>query len=139
MKLQLAILLSLTFLSSQLLAQTISTQLETETATVTASQGVRLSLMKPFLETRLDTEFPGLEGGTTKSRENETSFGLGVGYADLPIRDIGFTTNASYLFLDQDQADSILRLDGNLGYAFNSKLNLKGGVNVSKYFDGEIG
>jgi hypothetical protein len=105
----------------------------------TSAKGFRIALVKPFLDWEAETK---ADSFTIKSDgEFEKEVGFSVGFAYLPIRSIGFTVNASYLsFNDQGDSDKIhlLRADGNVGYAFNEILSLKGGLNISDFTNSEL-
>ncbi len=60
-----------------------------------------------------------------------------MGYANLPIQELGFTTNLALIEMKSESSANIARIDGNLGYAFNNYVNLKGGLNIMKYYTGE--
>jgi hypothetical protein len=128
-------------------AQTITTQLETETPTVQVSKGVRVTAIKPVLEQRYSSFFPG-EAGTVKRRLNpdDEAFGIAIGWADVPVRDLGWTTNLSYIDLgeqnnEEDRIDArgLARFDANLAYGFNSKFTGRIGANMTKFVQGDLG
>ncbi len=66
----------------------------------------------------------------------DSVFGVAVGYASLPVQELGFTTNLAYMEARKDRSANIARADGNLGYAFNNNVNLKGGLNILKFTSG---
>ena len=137
-------------------AQTISTKIETEAPAVKASKGVRVSIIKPIFEQRYSSFFP-QTGGTVKRRLNPDTdaLGLSIGWADVPVRELGWTANLSYLDLDlgvdwergtvekdvrdKVDADGLARADFNFAYGFNSKFNGRIGANISKFTQGEVG
>lgn len=99
-----------------------------------ASQGVRVSLVKPSLS--MEVKFSDSDESLTFKENIDSALGLAVGYASLPIQELGYTVNGSLFDLKEAEGSaSMFRMDGNLGYAFNSIFNLKGGLNVS-FFDG---
>lgn len=101
-----------------------------------SSQGFRISILKPTLDTKTAAKFQGFSfDGTGKP---DSAIGLSVGYAKLPVQELGFTTNLSLIEAKSEGTANIVRLDGNLGYAFNKYVNLKGGLNVMKFTKGEI-
>jgi hypothetical protein len=91
-----------------------------------STQGVRVALLKPFLNRGITAE-----GRRIKIGDIKDSLGYAIGYAHLPIRELGFTTNLAYLAFWESE-DSLVRLDGNLGYAFDEIVNFKGGLNGSQ-------
>ncbi len=139
MKLVLAGILSVFTVNA--FAQTISAPLETEAPVVKQSRGIRVSLIKPILEQRVSASYPGVEGGKVKENPEEAAFGVGLGWADLAVRDMGWMINLAYLDLGdgdlQEVIDGIVRLDGNLAYGINEKLNVRGGINLTKYTQGD--
>lgn len=96
-----------------------------------SAKGVRVSFLKPDLELKVKATYE--ESSFSGSNKLEDTLGVGVGYAFLPVQNLGWTTNFSYIqFKDSRDTAHFLRLDGNLAYTFTDVLNLKGGVNVSK-------
>ena len=125
-------------------AQTSTAPLEIETPKVEQSKGMRVTLIKPVLEQRISSHFPALGGATKSTSSPESdSVGLGIGWGNIPVRDLGWTLNASYIDLGssdtQEALDGIARLDGNIAYGINEKLNIKGGANWTKYTQGDVG
>jgi hypothetical protein len=92
-------------------------------------KGLRVSLFKPVLTARTQTTG---QGNTEMSFDN--TFGLSIGYANLPLKQIGWTANASYIeiFYAGDKL-GVLRTDANVAYGFTKNLNIKGGLNLSKF------
>lgn len=128
-------------------AQTISTQLETEAPAVKASKGVRVSIISPILEQRYSSFFP-QTGGTVKRRLNPEAdaLGLAIGWADVPVRELGWTANLAYLDLgdgmdnqEKIDADGLARADFNFAYGFTSKFTGRIGANIAKFTQGDIG
>lgn len=99
-----------------------------------AAQGARVSLLTPILSTHLKVS------GENYNDEAETNtgsiFGLSFGYAQLPIRSLGFMADFAVFSLSEDGNESAMgRLSGNLAYSFNSKFYLKGGLNVFRFLN----
>lgn len=132
--------------------QSISTQLETDAPAVKASTGVRVSIIKPMFEQRYSSFFP--QTGGTKKRtlgSEQDSFGLAIGWADIPVRELGWSMNLAYIDLgdgDKNQkteggleveADGLARADFNFAYGFTSKFTGRIGANVAKFTQGEVG
>lgn len=67
-------------------------------------------------------------------RTLDNTFGLSIGYANLPLRQIGWTANATYIeiFLAGEKY-GLVRTDANIGYGFTKNLNVKGGLNLAKF------
>lgn len=93
---------------------------------MTSSQGFRVALVKPFLSVSLSDGDESLAFGTAKE-----TYGFSLGYANLPIGQLGFTTNLTYITFEKVPL-AIGRFDGNIGTAFNSIVSLKGGLNISQ-------
>jgi hypothetical protein len=141
---QIVTLLAVTALTVSAFAQSQTNQEETTSVSThfpgpTSAKGFRIALVKPFLEWDAEAK---ADGFTFKSDgEFEKEVGLSLGFAYLPIRSVGFTVNASYLsFNSEGESDKIhmLRVDGNVGYAFNEIFSLKGGFNVSDFTNSEL-
>lgn len=99
-----------------------------------SSQGFRVSILKPTLDTKTTNKYQNFSfDGTSKP---DSAIGLSVGYAKLPVQELGFTTNLALIEAKFERSANIARLDGNLGYAFNKFVNLKGGLNVMKFTSG---
>ena len=100
-----------------------------------AAQGVRVSLLKPSVEVELKASYYGQTASA--SDKIDDALGFSIGYVKMPIRDIGFTTNLSYFnYHDSQWSANLVRIDGNLAYAFNDKINAKAGINMSKFTSG---
>ncbi len=125
---------TLLLISTNLWAQALTTEPvpPVETSKV-ASQGIRLGFFKSFLEMELAGP-----GDSVKGTLDDT-MGLSVGYANLPVQDVGFSSELSYLFVKEDSSSAdLIRLDANIAYAFNSNVYLKAGPNISKFVRGGI-
>lgn len=96
----------------------------------TASQGIRLSVFKPMLE--MKTTYSDLNIFNNSQRLDNT-YGIAFGYAKLPVQEIGFTANIAFIGSNPVFAATFGRIDGNIGYAFNKHINLKGGLNTMKF------
>lgn len=129
MKLKIVTVLAIALLTASSFAQ------NTSTTTIpanegTASQGIRLSVFKPLLE--MKSTYTNLTIFNDSQRLDNT-YGIAVGYAKLPVQEIGFTTNIAFIGSNPVFGATIGRLDGNVGYAFNKYINLKGGLNAMKF------
>ena len=118
-------LVSALFFSAGVFAQnenTTSTQKSTATADYT--EGVRFSMLKPGLSN---------DNGDNLGDQ----LGVAIGYASLPVRQLGWTTNAVLIEIrNSDSTVQLGRVDGNLAHAFNEYVNIKAGLNLSKYLTG---
>jgi hypothetical protein len=112
-----------------------SNTLSTAAPTMTSSKGFRVAVIKPFLNIDTKIKTPGVVLNGEPELDNE--IGLSVGYAYLPIMNLGFTANASFLNMDNKLGDTshMVRIDGNLAYAINHTLSIKGGANLSNFTD----
>ena len=96
----------------------------------TSSQGIRVSLLGSALN--FDAKTSAFGHTSTFSDSMKSNYGFALGYAYLPVGTLGFTTSLAYMTLSQDSDTmNIVRLDGNMAFAFNRIFNLKGGINVS--------
>ncbi|PWU13465.1 MAG: hypothetical protein C5B49_14730 [Bdellovibrio sp.] len=89
-------------------------------------QGARVGLSTPML---------------TANGVSLGGIGVSIGYAYLPVQQVGFTSNFSYLRLTNQStrgSGGMWRVDGNVGTAINSIFNVKGGVNLSNLPDEPI-
>lgn len=136
MKTRFTVFLAMALLASTSFAQNSSTAKMNVDDSI-SSKGFRISLVRPFLEAELNATYKDESLSETKKVEETT--GLSLGYASLPVQDLGWTSNATYLNIGTDGVyNGVARIDGNLAYAFNSIVNLKGGINVSKFVTGEF-
>jgi hypothetical protein len=94
-------------------------------------KGIRLSVIKPIYT--FDSSFESKSYTIKGNRTVNNSLGGAIGYAYLPVRDLGFTTNAGYISNEmQDNNFGLMKIDVNAAYTFNEHMNFKSGVNVSK-------
>jgi hypothetical protein len=99
-----------------------------------SSRGFRVSFLKPTLDTKMTGKFMGQTAeGTSKP---DSALGIAIGYASLPVQELGYTTNLALIEAKSGSSANIARIDGNLGYAFNPYVNLKGGLNAMKFTSG---
>ena len=121
-------LLAISILLAQSVLASESSVMEMPTHDSFSSDGVRIALVKPFIAVDLRSS----RGSAVK--EDVDTIGASLGYAKLPVRELGFTTNAAVMQLQKRGiSHTLARLDGSLGYAFNSFAYLKGGLNLSKF------
>lgn len=92
-------------------------------------KGFRFSFFKPVLRMNVQAH----NRGNTEYTFDHT-FGLSAGYAHLPLKEFGWTANVSYLeIFYAGEKIGLARTDANLGYGFTKNLNVKGGLNLSKF------
>ncbi|HWU42004.1 MAG TPA: hypothetical protein VN132_01160 [Bdellovibrio sp.] len=134
MKTKILLALAVTFLTSNSFAQNMSSTKISDDSI--SSKGFRMSIFKPLYEGEVKLSGFGVSQSDKKDLDN--SIGFSIGYVSLPVRALGWTVNASYADLkhQNDSSMGLGRVDGNLAYAFTSILNLKGGLNVSKFVSG---
>lgn len=139
-----AILLAATIVASSFAqaatSNTVSTQAPKNIwANETSSQGVRVAITKPMVDFKLKAS-----GESSDSFKMNEAIGVSIGYASLPVQQLGWTVDGAYLsnlkMKDPDSSSSVTwsaaRLSGNLGYAFTEMLNVKGGINLTKMVSG---
>ncbi|MNJ94701.1 hypothetical protein D3C87_124030 [compost metagenome] len=130
MKNALTALVAMTLLASVSLAQD-TTSSKMAMPEIYSSKGIRVSLLRPALDAKLKFTMAG-ESATAKGDMTDF-FGLGVGYANLPVGQVGWTGNVAYLKPDVESGGTaMLRGDGNVAYTFTRLVNVKGGLNVMK-------
>ena len=123
------------FLTIALLASTVLAQNTSTTKMPTdeiSSRGVRIGIVKPMLEYEAKVDYSG-NSFSFKDKLDE-AIGFSVGYASLPVQEFGWISNLTYIDIkNQGTKSGLIRLDGNLAYAFTSFVNVKGGLNLSKF------
>ncbi len=134
MKLKITVFLAMALVASSSFAQNTSTAKMPEDDSV-SSKGFRVSLVRPNLDAKMKVNYQGTHffDGSTKI---DNTMGLAVGYASLPVQELGWTTNLALMEAKSESTANLARLDGNLGYALNKYVNLKGGLNVIKFTSG---
>lgn len=120
--------------------QTISTEAPAvESAPKT--EGIRVSLFKPLLSAEAKTRGGNLSTQSASEKINN-SLGLSIGYANMPLQQLGYSSYMSYLSLNNEASNaSALRLEGNATYSeyvYTRLVNFKGGLNISKFVSGEF-
>jgi hypothetical protein len=127
-------ILTMAFLTSTTYAQNASTA-KMPIDDGMSSIGFRISLVKPMLDADIKASYKGNSFGN-KEKLDET-LGLSVGYARLPIQELGWTANAAFMEIKSEGTTTgLARIDGNLAYAFTSIVNIKGGLNLAKLTSG---
>lgn len=133
MKKQITAFLAIALVASCSFAQNTSTEKMPQDDSI-SSKGFRISLVRPNLDTKMKIKWEkfSFEG----SPKIDSTTGLSVGYASLPIQELGWTSNLALMEAKTESSANLARIDGNLGYAFNKYVNLKGGLNVVKFTTG---
>jgi hypothetical protein len=131
MKKQIAAFVATALVASMSFAQSTSTA-TMPNQDADSVRGFRVSVVKPVLEVELKVN---AGSGSNSNKENlEDSLGFALGYASLPVQSLGWTANLAYLSLKAEGSEvPMLRADVNVGYAFTSLVNVKGGLNLSKF------
>ncbi|WP_413583306.1 hypothetical protein [Bdellovibrio sp. HCB288] len=96
-----------------------------------SSKGFRVGIVKPMLRASAEATY---NGESFHVGDNlDSALGVTLGYASLPVQELGWTTNVAYIDIQNDGTSTgLVRVDGNFAYAFTSIINLKGGLNFSK-------
>lgn len=69
----------------------------------------------------------------------ESAYGLALGYANFPVRRLGYVAGLGYLAIDDGETrNGLLRADANVAYALDGQLYGKGGLNLSKWTTGYL-
>ena len=123
-------LAALLLVSSTSFAQNTSTS-QIENRNAVSSEGFRVSLLRSDLDAKAKIELDS-RTVTGDKIEIDRAMGVAIGYASLPIQQLGWTANLAYMELKEDDVKiKVARIDANLAYAFDSLINIKGGLNVS--------
>jgi hypothetical protein len=107
------------------------------------ARGVRVALLKPSLEAKIEASFQGFSASDEDRIDNTT--GISVGYAQIPTNNLGFIADLAYLELKDGGKAKMMRASGNATYGINNMTYVKGGLNVSNLdaegekFDAGIG
>ncbi|MBX7231332.1 MAG: hypothetical protein K1X29_04510 [Bdellovibrionales bacterium] len=135
MKTKITVLLATVLVASTSFAQnTLTAKMPTNDGI--SSKGFRIGVVKPMLEADYKLSY---QGQHLEIEENLEALGFSLGYASLPVQELGWTTNATYMDIKSEGGSvGLARIDGNLAYAFTSIINVKGGLNVSKFTSREI-
>ncbi len=91
----------------------------------TAAQGVRVALVKSFFDAEVDF------GDFSSSGDADQEYGFALGYAYIPVDDLGFILNSVYNFYD-DEIENF-RFEASVSYAASDILYIFGGFNTSTY------
>jgi len=135
MKTKITVFLAMALVASSSFAQNTSTA-EMPTNDGISSKGFRIGIVKPMLDADLKASYQG-QSFSNKEKLDE-ALGFSLGYASLPVQELGWTANATYMDIkNEGSSTGLARIDGNLAYAFTSIINIKGGLNVSKLTSGE--
>ncbi len=127
---KITVLVAMVLAASTSFAQ-MTSETDSSAAWGTGRTGVRVSLLKPMLDSSVTA------GGITATEKLDNSFGLAVGWANMPVQAIGWTTNVAYLTTKAaGTTTDMVRLDGGAAWAFTEMFNAKGGLNLTKLTTG---
>lgn len=130
MKTKITVFLAMALVASSSFAQNTSTAKMPADDSI-SSKGFRIGIVKPMLEADIKASYQGQSFGNKEKLDE--ALGLSLGYASLPVQELGWTANATYMDIKNNgESTGLARIDGNLAYAFTSIVNVKGGLNVSK-------
>ncbi len=91
-------------------------------------EGLRVGVLKSMLDAKIN-----LDGiGSGKTRIDTNIWGLTVGYRKLPLGQMGYVTDLTYLLESEKPGNGILRAAGNIAYAPDETLHVRGGANLTK-------
>lgn len=102
-----------------------------------SAQGVRVGLVRPTLDFRATAEAFG-QKRTEKAEIGDTT-GISIGYASLPVQQLGWLADIAFLRLKDGGTENMTRISGNLAYAYTTNVHVKGGLNISNFTDGRVG
>lgn len=96
------------------------------------TKGIRLGFSKPYYSTSVDfsVNSPGLVVQNTEDPGVDYSNGLKLGYAQLPVKAIGYIADFDFLEVSiGDKSANLVRLAGNVAFAFTPQFNVHAGFN----------
>ena len=127
---RIASVLAISLFAVTVFGQELSTSKTSYADDDVSSKGFRVSIVKPMLSGTLSLSDG--ENSASASSNIKDALGISVGYANLPIQELGWSANLTHIGITQDSKTmDILRVDGNLAYAFSEIVNIKGGFNLS--------
>lgn len=98
-----------------------------------SSKGLRVAILKGPRDIGFDSRYEGYLIGVGNG-SYDSVYGLSVGYANIPVQSIGFTSNLAYLQFKSEFDDSnAFRVDANVTFGLNELFVLKGGMNAVKF------
>ncbi len=104
-----------------------------------AIDGFRISYVRPYLTIHAREETKGTLNAEITKDEVEKAEGISLGYAKLPVQEIGWTSAGTFIQLrEQGAYYPMARIDGSLAYMFTDNFGLKAGGNVSTFLDNDI-
>jgi hypothetical protein len=127
-----ATIIAVSMISSLGFAQESITKAPEAQDTRAGIHGLRVGFVKPALDVKISTKY-----GSNKESIQSTN-GVSVGYANVPVGGFGYIADATLLILEEDNDSvNLLRLSGSAATGLNSVTYLKGGLNISKFTTGE--
>ncbi len=100
-----------------------------------STSGFRVAIVKPMLSAEMKASYKGFASASSETLDS--ALGLSLGYASLPFQELGWSSNFTHMDIKNNGTTTgLVRADGNLAYAFNKTVNIKGGLNLSKMTSG---
>ncbi|PWU14260.1 MAG: hypothetical protein C5B49_13425 [Bdellovibrio sp.] len=121
---------TLFFAVASSMAQVTTSDLPKAEEKAPSSKGFRVAFVKPALRFDLQSTNRIVASG---SDQVSSALGIALGYASLPVKDLGWTANAALIGGSyQNYLVGLVKIDGNLAYTFNRYVSVKGGINLSR-------
>ena len=96
------------------------------------ANGFRVAVLRPSLKYRFEAESEGRKAHNSEFIDE--TWGLSAGYAYIPVRRLGFVGSVASMELEESgQTLNLARAEGNIAYAFNNIIYIRGGLNFSGY------
>lgn len=135
MKKQISTVLVAALLTATAFGQEVSTLKTSVPSDGISSKGFRVAIVKPMLSADVKASYRGQSASANETLDS--ALGLSLGYASLPVQELGWTSNFTYMDIkNEGSTTGAIRADGNLAYAFTQIVNIKGGLNLSKLTSG---
>lgn len=109
-------------------AQEVRTTIPTVSSTSYKESGVKVALTYSSLNSTAKAS------GEKRSSDLGSGVGASLGYAQLPVKKIGYLGLVNFSRIDVDDSANdvnFLRLEANVAYAMNPRVFIKAGANVS--------
>lgn len=132
MKLQLAAVALMALTTTQALAQYTSSMTYQQDTTV---EGLRVSFVLPNLKGhfKVSGTVEGIPVNVSDSQSMSDTKGIAIGYANIPVQQIGYLLQGSLLSIPGDEDTvNVLRLEGNGAMGLSSSVFAKAGLNLAK-------
>ncbi len=111
----------------------------TELRQDSGQSGVRVSFLRPTLDiTARSQKLSAYQQEPVILTSSLDSTGVALGYAHLPVRSLGWTTQVSMLQVSDSGTATLGKIEGNVGIAITESFDIKGGFNGSKFITGDM-